>query len=81
MKAVQQPVRDRGYQNPGGYQKYHSGKKRIQGSEYLGCIADERVNRPHSPEYHRSVEEGIYPAKVAQGVITDNSDSERNRQD
>jgi len=65
-----------GEHHTGEDKKYDARKQGIQTGEPLSCCRVQRINRPHAPEEHRSVQKRIRPRQSFDEMVNRHSDRE-----
>ena len=75
---MKKTVQDRRDDNSGHDHEYETAKQRVARSEQLACIGVQCIDRAHPAKDHRSVQNGVYPLQLFDGVITKHADSQCN---
>ena len=73
-------VEDRGDQEAEDRQEDYARKDRIEAGEDLGRLCRQQVDRPHSADNHRRIEEGVDPRLPGDPMIAANPDYQPDRQ-
>ncbi len=81
MKAVEEPVHDRGRHDPDDDQEDDAGVQRVDRGEYLAGGGLKGVDGTHAAQDHRSVQERIDPGQLVQKMIAGDAQAQRSADD
>ena len=81
MESVQQAVREGRNENGRDAEEHDPRKKRITGSEHFSLNTVQFVDRSHSRQDHRSVEQRVDPLQLCKVMIPEHTDPQAEGED